>query len=137
MELFSAPRQKLGLLDLEFDSDEGLEAMLRLELIEIACSNGVSDPETLRSVLTNLSAATTSPNDPGECREQVQLYANRPSATEIPEDREHFACLVGVRRAVNSVKNYTEQCIHEPCLASPEQSTKETDPLLAGHDRES
>ena len=40
----------------EFDSDEGLEAILRRELIEIACFNGVSDPETLRDlVVTNLS----------------------------------------------------------------------------------
>ena len=39
--------------DLEFDSDEGLEAILRRELIEIA--NGLSDPKTLRSVLINLS----------------------------------------------------------------------------------
>ena len=39
--------------DLEFDSDEGLEAILRRELIEIA--NGLSDPKTLRSVLTKLS----------------------------------------------------------------------------------
>jgi hypothetical protein len=40
----------------EFDSDEGLEAALRRELIQIACSSGVSDPETLRDlVLTVLS----------------------------------------------------------------------------------
>jgi hypothetical protein len=40
----------------EFDGDEGLEAILRRELIEIACFNGVSDPETLRDlVVTNLS----------------------------------------------------------------------------------
>ena len=37
-------------------SDERLEAALRRELIEIACSNGVSDPETLRDlVLASLS----------------------------------------------------------------------------------
>jgi len=35
----------------DFDSDEGLEAILRRELIEIACFNGVSDPETLRDIL--------------------------------------------------------------------------------------
>ncbi len=35
----------------DFDSDEGLEAILRRELIEIACFNGVSDPETLREIL--------------------------------------------------------------------------------------
>jgi hypothetical protein len=35
----------------DFDSDEGLEALLRRELIEIACFNGVSDPETLRDIL--------------------------------------------------------------------------------------
>ena len=32
-------------------SDEGLEAILRRELIEIARFNGVSDPETLRDIL--------------------------------------------------------------------------------------
>ena len=35
----------------DFDSDEGLEAILRRELIEIACFNGVNDPETLRDIL--------------------------------------------------------------------------------------
>jgi hypothetical protein len=35
----------------EFDSDEGLEAILRRELIEIAYFNGVSDPETLRDMV--------------------------------------------------------------------------------------
>lgn len=35
----------------DLDSDEKLEATLRRELIEIACFNGVSDPETLRDVL--------------------------------------------------------------------------------------
>jgi hypothetical protein len=35
----------------DFDSDEGLEAILRHELIEIACIAGVSDPETLRDLL--------------------------------------------------------------------------------------
>ena len=35
----------------DFDSDEGLEAILRRELIEIACFKGVSDPETLRDIL--------------------------------------------------------------------------------------
>ena len=36
---------------MEFDSDEGLEATLRRELIEIAYCNGVSDPETLRDMV--------------------------------------------------------------------------------------
>jgi hypothetical protein len=54
MELFKLPRQELDPHDLEFDSDEGLESILRRELIEIVCTNGLSDPETLRSVLTNL-----------------------------------------------------------------------------------
>jgi hypothetical protein len=36
---------------IDFDSDEGLEAILRRELIEIACFNGVSDSETLRDIL--------------------------------------------------------------------------------------
>ena len=35
----------------DFDSDEGLEAILRRELIEIACITGVSDPETLKDRL--------------------------------------------------------------------------------------
>jgi hypothetical protein len=35
-------------LPVDFDSDEALEAILRL--IEIACFNGVSDPETLRDI---------------------------------------------------------------------------------------
>ena len=38
-------------LPLDFDSDEGLGAILRRELIEIACFRGVSDPETMRDVL--------------------------------------------------------------------------------------
>lgn len=38
-------------LPVDFDSDEALEAILRRELIEIACFNGVSDPETLRDIL--------------------------------------------------------------------------------------
>jgi hypothetical protein len=74
MDLFKSPRQELDPLDMEilerafdaalavvkedhhteFDSDEGLETILRRELIEIACFNGVSDPEVLRD-LTNLS----------------------------------------------------------------------------------
>ena len=37
--------------DPDFESDEGLEARLHIELIEIAYSNGVSDPETLRLLL--------------------------------------------------------------------------------------
>ena len=71
--MFKSPRQKLDPLDVEilerafdaalavvkenqFDSDEGLETILRRELIEIACFNGVSDPEALRNlVVTNLS----------------------------------------------------------------------------------
>jgi hypothetical protein len=35
----------------DFDSDEGLEAILRHALIEIVCITGVSDPETLRDLL--------------------------------------------------------------------------------------
>jgi hypothetical protein len=35
----------------------------------------------------------TLPNNPRECREQADLYANLASAAEIPEDREHFASL--------------------------------------------
>jgi hypothetical protein len=72
MVLFKPPRHELDPLDLEilerafdvawaavrgtdrpveFDSDEGLEAVLRRELIEIAYFNGVSDPETLRNIV--------------------------------------------------------------------------------------
>jgi hypothetical protein len=36
---------------LDFDSDEGLELILRRELIEIACFNGLTDPESLRDIL--------------------------------------------------------------------------------------
>ena len=35
----------------DFDSDEGLETILRRKLIEIARFNGVSDPEALRDIL--------------------------------------------------------------------------------------
>jgi hypothetical protein len=72
MVLFTSRRHELDPLDLEileravdatwvavkenhphldFDSDEGLEAVIRRELIKIACFNGVSDPETLRDIL--------------------------------------------------------------------------------------
>jgi hypothetical protein len=34
-----------------FDSDEGLEAILRRELIDIACFCGVSVPEALRDIV--------------------------------------------------------------------------------------
>jgi hypothetical protein len=44
-----AVKENNTLLDL--DSDEALEAALRRELIEIARSAGVSDPETLRDIL--------------------------------------------------------------------------------------
>jgi len=40
-----------GIHRLDCDSDEVLETILRRELIEIACLNGVSDPETLRDIL--------------------------------------------------------------------------------------
>ena len=42
---------KANNLPVDYDSDEALEAILRRELIEIACFNGVSDPETLRDIL--------------------------------------------------------------------------------------
>ena len=72
MVLFRPPRHELDPLDLEilerafdatwaavkgtdrpveFDSDEGLEAILRRELIEIAYCYGASDPETLRDMV--------------------------------------------------------------------------------------
>jgi hypothetical protein len=48
-------------LSVDFDSDEGLEAILRRELIEIASFNGVSDPESLRDILlTRLPPALSS-----------------------------------------------------------------------------
>ena len=37
-------RSKETIFVVDFDSDEALEAILRRELIEIACFNGVSDP---------------------------------------------------------------------------------------------
>jgi hypothetical protein len=44
----------------DLESDEALEATLRRELIEIACSQGASDPETLRdAVLRVLSDRRT------------------------------------------------------------------------------
>ena len=66
--MFRSLRHKLDPLDLEilerafddapvdFDSDAGLESILRRELIEIACSYGLSDPETLRVLLALLGA---------------------------------------------------------------------------------
>lgn len=48
---WTAVREKTALVEL--DSDEDLEAVLRRELIEIACFNGVSDPETLRDILVS------------------------------------------------------------------------------------
>jgi hypothetical protein len=37
--------------DASIDRDDGLEALLRRELIEVASDKGVSDPETLRDIL--------------------------------------------------------------------------------------
>ena len=42
----------------ELDTDEQLEANLRRELIEIALSSGVSDPETLRDILLSTLEGT-------------------------------------------------------------------------------
>ena len=43
---------------IEMDCDEELETDLRRELIEIACSNGVNDAETLRDlILARLSGS--------------------------------------------------------------------------------
>ena len=44
-----AVKENEALVDL--DSDEALEATLLRELIEIVCSNGVSDAEALRDVV--------------------------------------------------------------------------------------
>ena len=41
----------------DFDSNEGLETILKRELIETARFNGVSDPETLRDLLLSRLAA--------------------------------------------------------------------------------
>jgi hypothetical protein len=55
---WSAIKDKISPAD--FDRNEGLEAILRTELIEIAYSNGVSDPECLRDILlARLPAAQT------------------------------------------------------------------------------
>ena len=48
----------------EFDSDEGLEAILRRELIEIAYFNGVSDPETLRDIILSKLPPESKPQNP-------------------------------------------------------------------------
>jgi hypothetical protein len=50
---------------IDFGSDAGLEAILRCELIEIACFNGVTDVESLRDILlTRLPPARpTHPTD--------------------------------------------------------------------------
>jgi hypothetical protein len=48
---------------LDFDSDEELEAALRRELIEIACSSALSDPERLLDLLlARLSGGVVDPN---------------------------------------------------------------------------
>jgi hypothetical protein len=48
---------------LDFESDEELEAALRCELIQIACSTAVSDPERLLDlVLARLSGGVVDPN---------------------------------------------------------------------------
>jgi hypothetical protein len=47
---------------IDFDSDEGLEAILRRELIEIAWFDGVSDPETLRDILLARLPTTLAPS---------------------------------------------------------------------------
>ena len=45
--------------DLDFDSDDDLEAALRHDLIEIARLNGVSEPEILRDILLDNSRPST------------------------------------------------------------------------------
>jgi hypothetical protein len=47
----ASPSIKDNVPPADFASDEGLKAILRRELIEIAFFHGVSDPETLRDVL--------------------------------------------------------------------------------------
>jgi hypothetical protein len=48
----------------DLDSDEVLEAVLRRELIEIACFNGVSDPEALRDIVLDGLRRTRQTEDP-------------------------------------------------------------------------
>ena len=62
---FVSVKESNGLVDL--DSDEALEATLRIELIEIARCNGVSDPASLREILLDLM----SENDTKPGREKV------------------------------------------------------------------
>jgi hypothetical protein len=50
---------------INFDSDEGLAAILRRELIEIARFNGVTDPETLRDILLARLPSRVMSNPPG------------------------------------------------------------------------
>ena len=50
---------------INFDSDEGLENILRRELVEIARLNGVSDPETLRDILLARLPVTLAPPNEG------------------------------------------------------------------------
>jgi hypothetical protein len=45
-------------LSSDFDSDDGLEAILRRELIEIACCEGVSDPEILGSAVMDRTVSS-------------------------------------------------------------------------------
>jgi hypothetical protein len=43
--------REIVIATVEFDNNKQLEAILRRELIEIACLTGVSDPEKLQDVL--------------------------------------------------------------------------------------
>lgn len=102
--MFKSLRSKLDPLDLEilertFDatwakaggndgSDEGLESMLRRELIEMACSvlYGVSDPEALRDILSAASE-TQAPAVPDEPRPRRPEPAPGSSTRESYERR--------------------------------------------------
>jgi hypothetical protein len=64
-EIFERGRAAVKDNDQPIDSDEGLEALLRRELIEIAYSNGLRDPEALCDFLLT----TILPDD--RCAEQV------------------------------------------------------------------
>ena len=64
----------------DFDSDDGLESILRQELIEIACCvlYGVSDPEALRKMLLSQPVQKTP-----ECRRNRLLAPSRPKLAAI------------------------------------------------------
>ena len=61
----------------DFERDEGLESILRRELIEIACFHGVNDTETLRDVLLAL------PPVRGKHRKHVASVVSRGAGSNL------------------------------------------------------